>query len=79
MKVTIPEHVGTCRWCGCSELHGCAVGCSWANRQGTLCSECVELDRLVRSAAGRRTIAEAWQDGEAMSLSRAPARRTGTR
>lgn len=70
MKVTVPERVGTCRWCGCTERHGCDVGCSWANRQGTLCSECVELDRLMKSVRGRQTIALTWHDGEHLSLSR---------
>lgn len=74
MKVTVTERVGTCRWCGCTDLQGCDVGCSWANRQCTLCSECHELDRLVHSVRGRQTIAQAWQDGERMSLSAAPRR-----
>ena len=69
MNITVTERVGTCRWCGCTDLHGCDVGCSWANRQATLCSECVELDRLMRSARGRQMIAQAWQDAEQLSLS----------
>lgn len=68
MKVTVPEHVGKCRWCGCTEEHGCEMGCSWANRQATLCSECVDLDRLMRSARGRQTIAEVFQESAHLAL-----------
>ena len=33
--------VDTCRVCGCTDEWGCDVGCSWANAEHTLCSECV--------------------------------------
>jgi hypothetical protein len=69
MKITVQERVGKCRWCGCTYEHGCAEGCWWANRQGTLCSECVELDRLMRSARGRQQIADAFRDSELLMLS----------
>ena len=71
MKVTVTERAGKCRWCGCTDLHGCDVGCSWANRQATLCSECVDLDRLMKSARGRQVIAEVFQDSAHLALSTA--------
>lgn len=70
MIVTVKERVGKCRWCGCTEEHGCAEGCSWANRQATLCSECVDIDRLMRSARGRQQIADTFRDSEQLMLSR---------
>ena len=57
MQIAIPERPGRCRWCGCTEFNACPVGCSWANRQQTLCSECVMLDALMRTVKGRRELA----------------------
>jgi len=78
MDITITETPGRCRWCGCTYERPCDLGCDWANRNQTLCTACVELDRLVRSAAGRKTLAElvtdAQLDIEAMR-SAPPARR----
>jgi hypothetical protein len=68
MRITVPERVGKCRWCGCTDLHGCDVGCSWANGRATLCSECVDLDRLMKSVKGRQTIAEVWQESSHLAL-----------
>ena len=48
---------GRCRWCGCTWTRPCLGGCSWGNAQETLCSECVEVDRLIRSRAGRQELA----------------------
>lgn len=62
MKIEIREHPGQCRWCGCSDAHGCAMGCAWVNRDHTLCSACAPLDRAVRTIAGRRGLAEVVQD-----------------
>jgi hypothetical protein len=62
MNVTIPERPGRCRWCGCTYHDPCPAGCGWANRQQTLCSECADLDRLVRTVAGRRELAELMQE-----------------
>jgi hypothetical protein len=62
MKVTVPERVGQCRWCGCTDARACDAGCSWANRQHTLCSECVALDRALRTVAGRLELAEFLQE-----------------
>ena len=69
MTITVTERVGQCRWCGCTEDRACEVGCSWANRQATLCSECVDLDRAMKSARGRRAIALVWQDSDRLALS----------
>lgn len=68
MRITISETPGRCRWCGCTDEHGCAMGCSWANRQATLCSECVDLDRAMRTRAGRAAIAEVVQTVAAEAL-----------
>jgi hypothetical protein len=31
---------GVCRVCGCTDERACAEGCSWANRERTVCSAC---------------------------------------
>lgn len=36
---------GVCRWCGCSEFDPCPGSCGWANREQTLCTACVDVDR----------------------------------
>lgn len=64
MDVTITETPGRCRWCGCSDAWGCDFGCGWANRTQTLCTGCVEIDRLVRSIAGRKTLAQLVTDAQ---------------
>lgn len=53
---------GQCRWCKCTMDHACANGCSWANAQYTLCSECVPLDTALKTSAGRRELAEFLQE-----------------
>lgn len=63
MLITIREHPGRCRWCGCTEDNPCEAGCGWASRRQTLCSACVELDRMIRSTRGRAQIAEICQIG----------------
>jgi hypothetical protein len=57
MNVAIAERPGTCRWCGCTYHRPCDAGCGWANRQQTLCTECVPLDTAMKSARGRRQLA----------------------
>ena len=39
---------GVCRRCGCTDEWGCDVGCSWANAEHTLCSECVGWEEASR-------------------------------
>jgi hypothetical protein len=56
--IAIKETPGKCRWCGCTWEHACDGGCSWANRQQTLCSGCVTFDRDMKTAAGRIRIRE---------------------
>jgi hypothetical protein len=51
----IPGH---CRWCGCTDDHGCAMGCSWVDRGATLCSECATVDKAMRTARGRKALAQ---------------------
>jgi hypothetical protein len=58
MNLTIRETSGRCRWCGCTDAAACELGCSWRNRAHTLCSSCVELDRLIRTRVGRMALAE---------------------
>jgi hypothetical protein len=53
---------GTCRWCGCTQERACAAGCSWANADQTLCSECVELERAMRTPRGRAALADFLQE-----------------
>jgi len=41
---------GTCRFCGCTDEHGCPEGCSWADDEMTLCTTCEErLERITKS------------------------------
>ncbi|HYM24944.1 MAG TPA: hypothetical protein VEU08_17125 [Vicinamibacterales bacterium] len=56
--ITIPQTPGRCRWCRCTYNNPCAEGCAWANREQTLCTACVPLDAALKSAAGRRNLAE---------------------
>ena len=63
LVLTIPEHPGRCRWCGCDDDHACDGGCSWVNGHQTLCSACVPFDRGLKSGTKRRelaTIAQVW-------------------
>ena len=69
MTIIVPEVVGKCRWCGCTYNRPCDAGCGWATRYRTLCTECVELDRAMKSARGRRAIALVWQDSDRLALS----------
>lgn len=58
MIVKVTETPGVCRWCKCTENNPCENGCSWAGRLNTLCSECVPIDDAMRTAAGRRELAQ---------------------
>lgn len=33
---------GYCHKCGCTEMHSCDGGCSWADEDMTLCTACVK-------------------------------------
>lgn len=63
MDITIPETPGRCRWCGCTYERPCDEGCGWANRAQTLCTVCVDVDRMVRSARGRAQLVTLANDG----------------
>lgn len=63
LTIAIPQTPGKCRWCGCTWDDPCPPGCGWANRDQTLCTECVDVDKLVRTKAGRRTLVEGYQIG----------------
>lgn len=39
------EIEGVCRICGCTDEWGCDGGCSWADPQHTICSECAKESR----------------------------------
>lgn len=60
--VVLVNKTGVCRWCKCTEDHACPAGCSWANAQATLCSECVPLDKAMQTTRGRRLLAEYLND-----------------
>lgn len=64
MTLTIPEESGRCRWCSCTYDRPCASGCGWANSTQTLCTACVNFDRLIRSARGRAELLDKLQDAE---------------
>ena len=57
LRIVLPLTPGICRWCGCTDDYGCAIGCSWIDRRATLCSSCASLDKAVRHAAGRQALA----------------------
>ncbi len=40
---------GICSVCACTEADACPEGCSWANRQETLCSSCSPLSEIDRA------------------------------
>lgn len=63
MKIALTERPGKCRWCGCTYDDPCPPGCGWANRAGTLCTECVEFDKRMRTANGRREAVELFNIG----------------
>ena len=45
---------GICRWCKCSHFKPCPDVCGWANREQTLCTSCVNVDREFRRRCGTR-------------------------
>lgn len=40
--------VGRCRFCRCSWEEPCPQGCGWANRDQTVCTACVPIDKAWR-------------------------------
>jgi hypothetical protein len=62
MKITIREKPGRCRWCGCTDVYGCDVGCSWVNAQHNLCDACQTLDEMMRTVSGRAALAQFCQE-----------------
>jgi len=62
--IYLTQTPGRCRWCRCTEYEPCANGCGWANREQTLCTECVPLDRAMKNVPGRRELAEFLQEHE---------------
>lgn len=59
---------GRCRWCGCTYLRPCANGCGWADRQQTLCTECVPLNTVLQTARGRLELAEFLQESSFLNV-----------
>jgi len=41
----VRERPGRCRWWGCTYEEPCPGSCGWANREQTLCTACVDVDR----------------------------------
>jgi hypothetical protein len=65
LTITVSVTPGVCRWCRCSYYDPCEGGCGWANRAQTLCTACVDFDRLTQTARGRAELVGAfnqWQD-----------------
>lgn len=44
---------GECRVCGCDDEHACMGGCSWVDRDHTLCTACMPPVRNARTKKGR--------------------------
>ena len=59
IRITLVKN--RCRWCGCTNGRKCASGCAWVTADRTLCSNCAEIDAMVRNPAGRVYIAHAVQ------------------
>jgi hypothetical protein len=55
--IYLTQTPGRCRWCRCTEAEACESGCSWANRDRTLCSACVPLDAAMHNVPGRMELA----------------------
>lgn len=75
--IRVPLESGRCRWCQCTDHDACPGGCAWVDSAHTLCSECVELDRAMRSQTGRVTVARAWQEDEGARAASATFERYG--
>lgn len=60
-SIALADVSGRCRWCQCTARVPCKCGCSWANPRRSLCTACVEVDKLARTPAGRRVIARILQ------------------
>jgi hypothetical protein len=60
--IHLTQTPGRCRWCRCTDREPCEVVCGWANREHTLCTGCVPLDRAMHNAPGRRELAEFLQE-----------------
>jgi hypothetical protein len=73
--ILLTQTPGRCRWCRCTEFEPCANGCGWANREQTLCTECVRLDTVMKTAAGRRELAEFVQESHFLIGQQRPPRR----
>ena len=67
--IYLTQTPGRCRWCRCTYDEPCANGCGWANREQTLCTECVPLDRAMKNVPGRRELAEFLQEYDFLRLS----------
>lgn len=77
--ITIANVTGRCRWCQCTHRDPCPEGCGWANPGRTLCTACVEIDRLFRTPAGRRDIVEVLRRDDYHTLSVPKKRKRGAR
>ena len=60
--IYLTQTPGRCRWCRCTYDEPCDGGCGWANREQTLCTACVPLDRAMKNIPGRRELAEFLQE-----------------
>jgi hypothetical protein len=68
--IYLTQTPGRCRWCRCTDWEPCAMGCGWANRERTVCTACVPLDRAMRNVPGRRELAEFVQESGFLQTAR---------
>ena len=45
---------GSCQVCGCTDEHGCDMGCEWVDRRQTLCSACANWCARASKAGADR-------------------------
>lgn len=64
---------GRCRWCRCTDEEPCEGSCGWANQAHTLCTACVDFDRLLQTARGRAELVGAFNDWQDTNTSNAVA------
>lgn len=73
--IYLTQTPGRCRWCRCTYDEPCDVGCGWANREQTLCTACVPLDKAMKNVPGRQELAEFLQANDFLRGRTQPAAR----
>jgi hypothetical protein len=62
--IRVTQTPGRCRWCRCTHFEPCEPPCGWANREQTVCTSCVPLDKAMRNAPGRAALAQFLQEND---------------